>query len=150
MIGTVQVVLINPEGYVLGVSRKDNHNDFGLAGGSLEDYDNTIEEGAIREVFEETGLKIHNLRLIYAKGHRDGRMGYTFIADYEGEINYDMEKEPHVVKWTIFDDLIKGTFGDWNKQTYQSLLNLGYSVKLTESNCGTCYNCSCEKKEKLS
>jgi len=33
MNGTVQVVLLNPDGLVLGVSRKTDHNDFGLAGG---------------------------------------------------------------------------------------------------------------------
>lgn len=144
MKGTVQVVLINPEGYVLGVSRKDNHEDFGLAGGSLEDYDKSAEEGAIRETLEETGISIYNLKLIYAKGHRDGRMGYTYLADYIGDINYDFEKEPHIVKWTTFDKLIEGTFGEWNKQTYQSLVNLGVFVRLTDSECGTCVNCKCK------
>jgi 8-oxo-dGTP pyrophosphatase MutT (NUDIX family) len=143
MIGTVQVVLINPGGYVLGVSRKNDHNDFGLPGGSLEDFDNSPEEGAIRETFEETGLKIDNLRLVYAKS-KGGRMGYTYLADYSGEINFDFEKEPHVVKFTTFDELIKGSFGKWNKEVYQSLINLNIFVKLTESECGTCVNCKCK------
>lgn len=145
MRGTVQVVVINPEGYILGVSRKEDHTDFGLVGGSLEDYDATPEEGAIRETFEETGLKISNLRLIYAKS-KGGRMGYTYLADYEGEIDYDVEKEPHVVKWTVFDEVLKGTFGDWNKQVFQSLQDLKIFVRLTDSECGTCYNCKCDNK----
>ncbi len=142
MKGTVQVVLINPDGYTLGVSRKDNHNDFGLIGGSLEDFDATPEEGAIRETLEETGLKISNLRMIYAKS-KGGRMGYTYLADYSGEIDYDKEKEPHVVKWTTFDELIKGKFGEWNKQVFQSLIDLGINVKLTDTKCGSCSNCKC-------
>ena len=126
MNGTVQVVLLNPEGLVLGVSRKTDHNDFGLVGGSLEDYDSTPELGAIRETKEETGLDISNLRLIYLKPSSDGRIGYTYLADYTGDIAYD---EPHVVKWTTFGELIKGSFGHWNLQVYQALLNLGENVK---------------------
>ena len=126
MNGTVQVVLLNPEGLVLGVSRKTNHNDFGLVGGSLEDYDKTPELGAIRECKEETGLDISNLKLVYLKASSDGRVGYTYIAEWSGDIAYD---EPHVVKWTTFSELIKGSFGRWNLEVYHSLLNLGENVK---------------------
>lgn len=126
---TVQVVLLNQEGLVLGVSRKTDHNDMGLPGGSLEDYDNDIESGAIRETKEETGLEISNLRLIYSR-LKGGRMGYTYLADYSGEIDYDMEKEPHLVKWTNFQDLINGSFGEWNQAVYDKLLEMGITVKL--------------------
>jgi 8-oxo-dGTP pyrophosphatase MutT (NUDIX family) len=129
MEGTVQVVLLNSEGLVLGVSRKTDHNDFGLIGGSLESYDLTPEDGAIRETKEETGLDISNLKLIYVKVTRDGRIGYTYLADYSGEISHDEEKEPHIVKWTTFSELIRGSFGHWNLQVYQSLVNLGIDVK---------------------
>jgi len=126
MNGTVQVVLLNTEGLVLGVSRKTDHNDFGLVGGSLEDYDTTPELGAIRETKEETGLDISNLKLVYLKASSDGRVGYTYIAEWSGDITYD---EPHVVKWTTFSELIKGSFGRWNLEVYHSLLNLGINVK---------------------
>jgi 8-oxo-dGTP pyrophosphatase MutT (NUDIX family) len=126
MNGTVQVVLLNSDGLVLGVSRKTDHNDFGLVGGSLEDYDLTPELGAIRETKEESGLDISNLRLIYVKASSDGRVGYTYLADWTGDINFD---EPHVVKWTTFSELIKGSFGRWNLEVYHSLLNLGINVK---------------------
>lgn len=126
MNGTVQVVLLNSDGSVLGVSRKTDHNDFGLVGGSLEDYDKTPELGAIRETKEETGLDISNLKLVYLKASSDGRVGYTYIAEWSGDIAYD---EPHVVKWTTFSELIKGSFGRWNLEVYHSLLNLGINVK---------------------
>jgi len=97
---TAQVVLINKEGLVLGVSRKTNHNDFGLPGGKMdpEDNENPINT-AIRETLEETGLRISNLKLVFAI-HKSGNMGYTYMADYEGEINHN---EPHVVKWVPFE-----------------------------------------------
>jgi len=124
---TAQVVLINNEGLVLGVSRKDNHNDFGLPGGKMEDIDNKDPMAtAIRETLEETGLKISNLYQVF-QTHRDGGMGHTFIANYEGEINHN---EPHVVKWVPFQLLINGKFGKYNKQVSESLLSMGIEFKM--------------------
>jgi 8-oxo-dGTP pyrophosphatase MutT (NUDIX family) len=119
---TAQTVLINPQGFVLGVSRKDNHQDFGLCGGKMEEIDNGDPQmTAIRETFEETGLKISNLRLVFAM-HKDGYMGYTYLADYEGEINHN---EPHVVKWVPFEVLISGSFGKYNQLVAESLKDMG-------------------------
>ena len=119
---TAQTVLINPQGFVLGVSRKDNHQDFGLCGGKMEEIDKGDPQmTAIRETFEETGLKISNLRLVFAM-HKDGYMGYTYLADYEGEINHN---EPHVVKWVPFEVLISGSFGKYNKLVSESLKDMG-------------------------
>lgn len=122
---TVQIVLFNEEGLVLAVSRKNNHNDFGLIGGSIEDYDIDEIAAAIRETKEETGLDISNLRLIYAM-HRNGRMGYTYLADYVGEIHTD---EPHVVKWAVFSEIIAGSFGEWNFEVSKSLNDMGIEYK---------------------
>jgi len=47
---SAQVVLINEEGLVLGVSRKDDHNSMGLPGGKMEDEDmGNIQITATRE-----------------------------------------------------------------------------------------------------
>lgn len=115
---TAQVVLINKEGLVLGVSRKTDHNDFGLPGGKMdpEDNENPINT-AIRETLEETGLRIFNLKLIFAI-HKSGNMGHTYLADYEGEINHN---EPHVVKWVPFETLVAGSFGRYNQLVSESL-----------------------------
>lgn len=123
------VVLINPEGLVLGVSRKDNHNDFGLIGGRMEDIDNDDPiETAIRETREETGLTITNLRLVFAI-HKGGFMGFTYIADYEGDINHN---EPHVVKWVEFKTLVRGSFGRYNQLVAESLddMDIDYVYKI--------------------
>lgn len=123
---TAQVVLLNKEGLVLGVSRKDDHNDFGLPGGKMEDIDNGDPMAtAIRETFEETGLKVTNLYKVF-QTHRDGGMGHTYIADYEGEINHN---EPHVVKWVPFQLLINGRFGKYNKMVAESLTSMGVTFK---------------------
>jgi len=124
---TAQVVLLNEDGLVLGVSRKTNHNDFGLAGGKMEDIDNDNPmAAAIRETKEETGLDIYDLNLIFAI-HKGGNMGYAYLAKYSGEINHN---EPHVVKWVPFSTLIQGSFGKYNKLVSESLDDMG--VKYTK------------------
>ena len=119
---SAQVVLINSEGLVLGVSRKNDHNDFGLPGGKMDPEDSESSMlTAYRETLEETGLKISNLRLVLAI-HKDGYMSYTYLADYEGEINHN---EPHVVKWLPMERLVNGSFGKYNKLVSESLTDMG-------------------------
>lgn len=118
---TAQVVLINEEGLILGVSRKDNHTDFGLPGGKMdpEDNNNPITT-AIRECKEETGLDISDLQLVFAI-HKSGNMGHTYLAKYSGEINHN---EPHVVKWVPMEVLVNGCFGRYNKMVSESLTDM--------------------------
>lgn len=130
---SAQVVLINPEGLILGVSRKDDHNDFGLIGGKMDPQDdNDPINTAIREAREETGLEIYNLRLVFAI-HKEGFMGYTYLADYKGEINHN---EPHVVKWLPMERLVLGSFGKYNKMVSDSLKDMGvkfvYEISLSD------------------
>lgn len=117
------VVLLNKEGFVLGVSRKTDHSDFGLPGGKMEDIDNNDPKlTAIRETKEETGIDVSNLELVYATIGGNGNMCYTYLAEYEGEINHN---EPHVVKWIPYQLLINGSFGKYNKNVAKSLNALG-------------------------
>lgn len=130
----VQVVILNKNGKVLAVSRKHDHNDFGLVGGKVdpEDYGD-IHSAIIRETREETGLRIKekDLTSIFSM-HKDGYMGHTFLCtNYEGKIETD---EPHVVKWTTFDTIMMGTFGYWNKLVAESLTSMGVDFKLHDDN----------------
>lgn len=124
---TSQVVLINEDGLILGVSRKDNHNDFGLIGGKgeLEDNNDPMVT-AIRECKEETGLDVSDLQLVFAI-HKSGNMGYTYLAKYSGEINHN---EPHVVKWVPMQVLINGSFGRYNELVSESLLSMGVPFQM--------------------
>lgn len=124
---TAQVVLINEEGLILGVSRKDNHNDFGLPGGKMDPEDNGDPMvTAIRECKEETGLDVSDLQLVFAI-HKSGNMGYTYLAKYSGEINHN---EPHVVKWVPMEVLINGSFGRYNQMVSESLTDMGVEYQL--------------------
>ena len=128
------VVLINEEGLVLGVSRKDDHNDFGLVGGSMDPIDGGDPiNTAIRECKEETGLDIYDLKLIFAI-HKGGYMGFTYLAKFEGEINHN---EPHVVNWVPFQTLVRGRFGRYNQLVAESLddMDVDYVYKIYKGNC---------------
>jgi len=121
---TVSIILLNDKNQVLCVSRKDDHTDFGTVGGKVDPEDLTTVDAAIREAKEETGLDITNLQLVYAN-FKNGAMGYTYLADWSGEIDFD---EPHVVKWGPFSFLIAGSFGKWNAEVYNSLKEMGINV----------------------
>jgi 8-oxo-dGTP pyrophosphatase MutT (NUDIX family) len=130
---TAQVVLINDEGLVLGVSRKHDHNDMGLPGGKQdpEDGDDPMVT-AIRECKEETGLDVTDLKLVFAI-HKGGNMGFTYLAKYSGKIEHN---EPHVVKWVPFQSLVRGTFGRYNQLVAESLddMDIDYVYKLYKGN----------------
>jgi ADP-ribose pyrophosphatase YjhB (NUDIX family) len=124
---TAHVVLINEKGLVLGVSRKNDHSNFGLPGGKMDEEDNNDPMlTAIRETKEETGLDVYDLELIFAT-HKNGNMGHTFLAKYKGEINSD---EPHAVEWLPFQVLINGGFGKYNKLVSDSLTDAGIKYQL--------------------
>lgn len=125
----VQIVVLNEQGEILMVSRKTDHSDFGLPGGKVESRDNSLIMAAVRETKEETGIDISDLELIFAM-HRKGRMGYTYLAKGHGEINYDFEAEPHIVKWSNFQEVIDGGYGDYNKLVYEALISKEVKVKL--------------------
>lgn len=117
---TAHCLIFNEKGEILCVSRKNDHNDFGIAGGKFEyGVDKTILDTAIRETFEETGIRVldEDPQLLLAI-HKNSFMSYTFlIKDWVGEFNYS---EPHVVKWGTWQDLIKGSFGKYNKLLMES------------------------------
>lgn len=110
------------------VSRKTDHSDFGMPGGKVEQSDRTLIMAATREIKEETGVDVFNLEMIFAM-HINGRMGYTYLADYSGEIDFDYEKEPHVVKWDNYSKILAGKYRERNEMVYKALLSRGINVK---------------------
>lgn len=123
----VQAVILNDDNQVLAVSRKDDHNDFGLVGGKKDKSDFRLEHAIIREIKEETGLFVRekDLTLIFVM-HKGDYMGYTYLVkEWHGNIQTD---EPHVVKWTSIEEVAKGSFGHWNELVNQSLISMGIEV----------------------
>lgn len=119
-------VVIKKGNKILGVSRKDDHNDFAIVGGKV-DPGETMEEAIRRETMEETGLDLINLKFQFIRDciHIDKSSNTTslkpcavFTADYKGEINHN---EPHVVEWCSVSKILEGSFGEFNGYVFDYL-----------------------------
>lgn len=109
-------------GMILGVSRKNNPNAWGLPGGKLERWESE-EEAAERELFEETGIRlwltrkengkvIPNFREVF---RRDGSVTFSIdISDYYYSVPR-AATETGRVAWVTVEQLLAGPFGDYNR-----------------------------------
>ena len=103
---------------IIGVSRKDDPNAFGLVGGKVDEGEEKTE-ALYREVEEETGLKLTSAKEIFSDF--DGNMvSTTYLCEAEGEIK---TSETGVVKVVTWAELIDGPFGEYNTKLYNTLKN---------------------------
>jgi 8-oxo-dGTP pyrophosphatase MutT (NUDIX family) len=115
------VVLIqNPKGLILTVSRKDNADMIGLPGGKVDPSDCSLVHTAQRELLEETGLSAVGFKQVF----RDmwGPYDVTcFTATAVGNIN---TRETGVVRWSRMQDLIdrnRSPFANYNQRLFMEL-----------------------------
>lgn len=80
---TADVIIENEDGSIVLVKRKNKpyKKEWSLPGGKMDD-DETIEQTAVREVREETGLEIYLKKIIgvYSQPDRDPRGRYVSVA----------------------------------------------------------------------
>jgi 8-oxo-dGTP pyrophosphatase MutT (NUDIX family) len=127
----VCVILKNGDKF-LAVSRKDNHELFGLVGGKVDDIDLSLKLAAIRETKEETNLDIFNLKLIDSREYGISEDTLyeqnCFVADWSGELlsqeEYNQLGETGIVKWVGREVLENGFFGEYNKIVFKKLESL--------------------------
>jgi 8-oxo-dGTP pyrophosphatase MutT (NUDIX family) len=114
-------LVINPKGEVLAVSRRENHTDFGLPGGSREGLESPVIT-AIRETWEETRVKLyeeHMAQIHIMLGYR--KVCATYLA-----LKYDdsliSQGDAGVVSWVPFTRIMSGTFQDYNRALLESIV----------------------------
>ncbi len=123
------VVLIRNE-KILSVSRKDDLTSFGLPGGKI-DSNESSKAAAARELLEETGIKINeeDLTLIYSGNDSTGKLVDTYLAK-------DNEQDPQqieagIIRWSTWDELCTGIFGDYNREVKRAILDKIITVKIS-------------------
>lgn len=102
----------NNQNQILAVSRKDDPTDFGLPGGKV-DPGETAREAVVRELFEETGLSVVEVGNCLYEDDNTGHYCYTFEVEVEGVIDHNLEDG--VVKWVDPQTLVRGSFGEYNR-----------------------------------
>lgn len=110
--GSASVVIVEQDGLILAVSRKDDHSDLGLPGGKIE-VGETPLTAACRESVEETGATLCNPFLV---GIADVGAIKVFIyrAEIFGDVQDHVNPEGALVKWVKPEEICTGSFGQFN------------------------------------
>lgn len=109
------VLVRNPNGKILAVSRKDDPNDFGLPGGKVDPGEVEVEAAA-RELEEETGYTAVNLTKVFSQKDDAGYFVTTYSCSVMGNVDTD---ESGVVKWVDPAVLLQGSFSDYNRKLFK-------------------------------
>ena len=98
------------ESELLGVSRKDNHELFGLPGGKVDPGEDTYT-AMKREVFEETGLIVDRAIPLFFR-EEEGFLAVVYlVTEWCGEVS---TTEMGIVEWVDFEVLKRGSFAEYN------------------------------------
>lgn len=114
---TVRIVVRRKDGKFLCVSDYKDDDRVGLPGGRVESGE-LAEDAALRELWEETGLKADNLHLVSVDSYMGKQVFLFIVKDYEGDLRSSHEG---VVDWRNIDDLVSGFFGEYYSNVFQKL-----------------------------
>lgn len=115
------MLVVNEDGLILSVERKNKKGKFGLAGGKCEENEATMA-AAIRETFEETKITVHEC--IFLCSREEGAEiagGESFITDCYVATAWDgspQSPEGLEVLWLPASALLSnsvGAFPEYNK-----------------------------------
>lgn len=109
------------ESELLGVSRKDNHELFGLPGGKVDPGEDTYT-AMKREVFEETGLIVDRAIPLFFR-EEEGFLAVVYlVTEWHGDVS---TSEAGIVDWIDFEVLKRGSFAEYNAKLEDHITSLG-------------------------
>jgi ADP-ribose pyrophosphatase YjhB (NUDIX family) len=120
MTPNVACVVIPKKSRVLGITRREDHNDWGLPGGKLESGEDP-KVGAARELLEETGIKVAPEDLYELFRAQDGEWSAITFAALVSDVEPKRQEGEGLVDWVTWDDLKRGSFGPYNRQLHDAL-----------------------------
>ena len=96
-------IIIELDGKIVLIKRKNPPHGWALPGGFV-DYGESLEQAALREAREETGLEVTNLKLLgcYSDPSRDSRM-HTISAVYYGQASGTPQAADDAADLALFD-----------------------------------------------
>lgn len=110
------------ESELLGVSRKDNAELFGLPGGKVDPGEDTYA-AMVREVFEETGLSVEKAIPLFFR-EEDGFLAVVYlVTEWRGDVS---TTEAGRVEWIDFEVLKRGSFAEYNSKLEDHIASLAY------------------------
>lgn len=106
---------------ILGVSRKDDPNDWGLPGGKVEATDLNDRDAIVRETYEECGVKIHTAIPVFTcLIGTAGKTNTTFTTtQFSGRIR-NLEGEGRC-GWIKPSLVLNGSFSYYNRRLFRSI-----------------------------
>ncbi len=108
---------------ILGVSRKDDPNAWGLPGGKVEDGESE-RHAAFRELLEETGVFINSDHLVEIF-RREGGVTFGVLSGLGGFMSsvrmVQRNEETGRVGWVTPEQLMAGPFGDYNRRLLEEI-----------------------------
>ena len=123
---SVCIFCINEHGLILSVARRGTTDQWGLVGGKVDPEDESFALAAVRELEEETGLKVspNDISLLFTReclGETD-YVTHTFQLDSKHiPDNFEFKGDAGPVKWATKQDLLNGPFAIYNKSLFERL-----------------------------
>ena len=115
------VIILKNNNEFLSVSLHNDHTDMNMPGGMVKKNE-TPEDAGIREVKEETGLDVKNLKFLYKDMVNNIKVYTYYTFDYQGEI---FTNENHKIEWLPLEILKQSkSWSEYNTKCYELITSI--------------------------